>query len=102
MLLTTQEAAEQLRVSATSLYRWRREGLGPAYILVGRKVRYETQAVVDWLSSRQRQPIRRRVSRESPPCPAESLAELMRQLPELPAFQGDPLAIQQAMRNEWR
>lgn len=52
MLLTTQEAAEQLRVSATSLYRWRREGVGPVYILVGRKVRYETQALADWLSSR--------------------------------------------------
>lgn len=30
------------------------------------------------------------------------LADLMNQLPDLPSFQDEPLAIQQALRDEWR
>lgn len=34
--------------------------------------------------------------------PSITLAELMKQLPDLPAFQGDPVIIQQALRDEWQ
>ena len=32
----------------------------------------------------------------------ESLVDLMNQLSDLPSFKGDPLAIQKALRDEWR
>jgi Helix-turn-helix domain len=39
-LITEGEAASLLRVSLTSLRRWRREGRGPVYRKLGRSVRY--------------------------------------------------------------
>jgi hypothetical protein len=40
---------------------------------------------------------RRRQSSKS-----ELLADLAENLPDLPSFQGDPVAIQKALRDEWR
>ena len=39
-LVTEGEAASLLRVSLTSVRRWRREGRGPVYRKLGRSVRY--------------------------------------------------------------
>ena len=39
-LYTTKEAAEYLRMSPNTLAKWRWEGKGPAYIKLGRNVRY--------------------------------------------------------------
>jgi hypothetical protein len=63
-LITEGEAAGILRVSLTSLRRWRREGRGPVYRKLGRTVRYRPQDLTDFVGSalrketgwRQRQP----------------------------------------------
>lgn len=39
-LLTTQEAAEILRVKESTLEQWRWQGRGPVFVKVGRLVRY--------------------------------------------------------------
>lgn len=52
-LLTTEEAAEIIRMSKSSLARWRAEGTGPAYVLVGgRAVRYRRADVDAWMADR--------------------------------------------------
>ncbi len=39
-LMTITEAAARLRANARTLERWRKQGTGPAYVKVGRGVRY--------------------------------------------------------------
>jgi hypothetical protein len=54
--LTSREAGAFLRVSQSTLERWRRDGSGPEYIQGGSKgargtnqaVRYRKQALLDW------------------------------------------------------
>lgn len=55
-LLTTPEAAELLRVGPATLNRWRREGRGPTYTTVGRKVFYEREVLGKWLTEQRRPP----------------------------------------------
>jgi excisionase family DNA binding protein len=50
-LITEGEAAGILRVSLTSLRRWRREGSGPAYRKLGRSVRYRQEDLADFVGS---------------------------------------------------
>jgi excisionase family DNA binding protein len=50
-LITEGEAAAILRVSLTSLRRWRREGRGPVYRKLGRTVRYRPQDLADFVGS---------------------------------------------------
>jgi hypothetical protein len=50
-LITEGEAASILRVSLTSLRRWRREGRGPVYRKLGRTVRYRPQDLADFVGS---------------------------------------------------
>jgi excisionase family DNA binding protein len=50
-LKTTEELAERLRISTSTLRRWRSNGEGPKFIRVGKKVRYRQSDVEDWLSS---------------------------------------------------
>jgi excisionase family DNA binding protein len=50
-LITEAEAANILRVSLTSLRRWRREGRGPVYRKLGRTVRYRPQDLADFVGS---------------------------------------------------
>ncbi len=87
-LLNTQEAAQKLRLAPQTLVRWRREGAGPAFIRLGRKVMYRESQIANWLDVRQE-------------TPGEPVALVDMKLPEFPSFQGDPVAIQQAMRDEW-
>jgi hypothetical protein len=57
--LTPSEAAAYLRVSASTLERWRRDGAGPEYIQGGgqgargtnQAIRYRKQALLDWESA---------------------------------------------------
>jgi hypothetical protein len=57
--LTSNEAGAFLRVSQSTLERWRRDGSGPEYIQSGIKgargtnqaVRYRKQALLDWESA---------------------------------------------------
>ena len=50
-LITEGEAASLLRVSLTSLRRWRREGRGPVYRKIGRTVRYRPEDLADFIGS---------------------------------------------------
>ena len=53
-LLTAQEAAGFLKVSVSWLAKARMRGDGPAYIKVGRSIRYTEAALLQWMKSRQR------------------------------------------------
>ena len=50
-LITEGEAASILRVSLTSLRRWRRQGSGPVYRKLGRTVRYRPNDLSDFVAS---------------------------------------------------
>lgn len=51
-LLTTNEAAEILRVHRSTLLRWRKVGGGPRYSRVGRFIMYTQDALDAWLAER--------------------------------------------------
>jgi len=53
-LVTEGEAANLLRVSLTSVRRWRREGRGPVYRKMGRSVRYRRDDLADFIASARR------------------------------------------------
>ena len=53
-LLTPEEAAQFLRVSLSWLAKARMSGEGPAFIRVGRSIRYSETALLQWVKSRQR------------------------------------------------
>ena len=50
-LITEGEAASVLRVSITSVRRWRREGRGPVYRKLGRIVRYRPGDLADFIAA---------------------------------------------------
>jgi excisionase family DNA binding protein len=52
-LLTPKEAADHLRVSETTLRRWRRENTGPPYVRMGRVYRYRLGALIEWLRAKE-------------------------------------------------
>jgi hypothetical protein len=45
------EAAELIGVTPHALRRWKSQGQGPAFFMAGRLIRYERQAIVDWIKS---------------------------------------------------
>ena len=51
------EAASAIGVSAKSLARWRKGGIGPPYLQLGRKVRYRPGDVAEWIASQVQHPI---------------------------------------------
>jgi predicted site-specific integrase-resolvase len=53
-LITEGEAANILRISLTSLRRWRREGRGPVFRKLGRAVRYRPNDVSDFVAASRR------------------------------------------------
>ena len=56
-LLTRAEAADYLGVSAWTLWYWRRQGRGPAFLKIGsRKVRYNLPDLKAWLQGCRVQP----------------------------------------------
>jgi predicted DNA-binding transcriptional regulator AlpA len=54
VLLTAKEAAKLLKVSLSWLAKARMRGDGPAYVKVGRSIRYVETALIQWPKSRQR------------------------------------------------
>lgn len=46
-LITLEELSEYLKVSRTTIDRWRREGM--PFEKVGRGVRFDKQAVMEWI-----------------------------------------------------
>lgn len=55
-LLTTQQAADHLKVSYSTLNRWRALGLGPAFIRVGKQPRYRVCDLDDYLENHKIEP----------------------------------------------
>jgi phage terminase Nu1 subunit (DNA packaging protein) len=51
-LLSDEQLEEITKVKRRTWQDWRLRGLGPAYIKVGRLVRYDPQTVAQWLASR--------------------------------------------------
>ena len=52
VLLDNEGAAEFLGVSPTTLPRWRWSGIGPAYLKIGRSIRYRRVDLEAWLAGR--------------------------------------------------
>lgn len=48
LMLTAAEAAARLGVARAQLDRWRRRGTGPAFVRLGRTIRYHPDAVKQW------------------------------------------------------
>lgn len=51
-LLTTQKVATLLGISEATLRFWRHKGKGPAFVRVGRVVRYKRKEIERWIVSR--------------------------------------------------
>ena len=51
-LLSTKELAKRLNLSHRTLENMRMSGKGPAFVRVGRLIRYTEKAVIDWIRSR--------------------------------------------------
>jgi excisionase family DNA binding protein len=49
-LLTVEEAAKRLRLSTSTLNKWRVTGEGPAFVKLGRRVLYRASDLSDWLA----------------------------------------------------
>jgi hypothetical protein len=49
-------AARRLKVSESTLAKWRKAGTGPAFVMVGRFICYRDADLEDWLLSRRRFP----------------------------------------------
>lgn len=49
-LLTPQELADRCRVPLATVYRWNYTGTGPAFMKLGRHVRYSRSEVDRWLA----------------------------------------------------
>lgn len=54
MLLTTTETATFLKISKSTLNKWRVYGSGPPYIKIGEAVRYEPSVLEAWISENSR------------------------------------------------
>jgi hypothetical protein len=54
VLLTPKEAARLLKVSLSWLAKARMRGDGPAFIKIGRSIRYSEAALIPWMKSQQR------------------------------------------------
>jgi predicted DNA-binding transcriptional regulator AlpA len=54
VLLTAKDAAKLLKVSLSWLAKARMRGDGPAYVKVGRSIRYTEAGLIQWMKSRQR------------------------------------------------
>jgi len=52
--LTTEQAAQYLSLSKTTLPRWRWSGDGPKFVKLGRAVRYRVSDLDEWTASRTR------------------------------------------------
>ncbi len=62
-LMTQQALADYLGVSVPTVQRWRRNGTGPPYLLIGPRPRYRRAQVDAWLDEQaaaRRKPRRRR------------------------------------------
>jgi predicted site-specific integrase-resolvase len=75
-LFTVSETARHLRVSVSSLNKWRGEGGGPRYVLIGRRIRYRPSDIAAYV---------REQTRTSTSAPARRYAPLLGLEPVTPA-----------------
>lgn len=61
-LLTPDEVAQQLAVPRQTLAAWRHRGEGPAYVKLGRHVRYHTADIDAWVARHRRSSTREKAS----------------------------------------
>jgi excisionase family DNA binding protein len=74
-MVTPTELATELGIPVKTLAEWRSRGLGPAYVKVGRHVRYRREAIDDWEATQTRQPAPAvNLSRHEEPTPNEVVA----------------------------
>jgi len=57
-LLTESEAADVLRVSVRTVQAWRLRVTGPAYVQVGRAIRYRRRDLIVWIEANTVSPTR--------------------------------------------
>lgn len=50
--LTTAELAEALQITERTVIKMRAEGTGPAFVVIGRSIRYPPRGIQEWLDSR--------------------------------------------------
>ena len=55
-LINTAKAAEMLGRSPATLKRWRYQGVGPTYVTIERRVRYDVAALIDYVNGNTRTP----------------------------------------------
>lgn len=51
-LRTTDEIAQELNLHPRTLINWRSQGKGPAFVRVGRSIRYRDTDIAAWLEQR--------------------------------------------------
>jgi predicted DNA-binding transcriptional regulator AlpA len=52
-LLSDEDVARATGNSTITLARWRRQGIGPRFVKLGRKVWYPREALADWIKARE-------------------------------------------------
>jgi predicted DNA-binding transcriptional regulator AlpA len=55
-LLTADELAVMMDVSEHTVESWRKEGTGPAYTRLGRRIYYPLQGIKDWIEANKNRP----------------------------------------------
>ena len=71
--ITTAELAETLQVSESKVIKMREDGTGPAFVVIGRAIRYPPRSIQEWLDScKQVAPTPKRVPRRSKGTPRSS------------------------------
>ena len=51
-VMTEPETAEHIGISLSGLRKWRNDGRGPAYVRLGRLIRYRRTDIEEWLEKR--------------------------------------------------
>lgn len=54
--MTAQEVAEETGIPVGTLAYWRHDGRGPAYLKIGKRVKYDPAVVWAWIDAHQRDP----------------------------------------------
>ena len=69
--LTTAQLAESLQVSESKVIKMREDGTGPAFVVIGRAIRYPPRSIQEWLDScKQVAPTSKRAPRRKRRTPA--------------------------------
>ena len=56
--LSEHQAAAELQQSLRTVRLWRQQGRGPSWLKIGRRVFYSRTALLNWIASLERRPVR--------------------------------------------